>query len=52
MRIVSQGDSKPYVQFFKDLKAVFVAQTEAPKQSTPLFNFGSLSCSMISDGNG
>eukprot|EP01035_Chromulina_nebulosa_P025956 gene25956-33932_t len=45
----TKGDSKPYVQFFKDLKAVFVPQTEAPKQSTPLFNFGSLSCSMISD---
>jgi len=45
----TKGDSKPYVQFFKDLKAQFVAQTEAPKQSTPLFNFGSLSCSMISD---
>ena len=40
------------MQFFKDLKAQFVAQTEAPKQSTPLFNFGSLSCSMISDGSG
>jgi len=44
----TKGDSKPFVQFFKSLKALFIPET-VPQKQQPLLNFGTLSCSPITD---
>lgn len=44
----TRGDSKPFVQFFSQLKALFIPLKEVTAQPS-LCNFGSLSCRPISD---
>eukprot|EP01036_Dinobryon_divergens_P033254 gene33254-42998_t len=45
----TRGDSKPFAQFFYQLKALFIPVKKEVTSQPTLYNFGSLTCRPISD---